>query len=37
MICLKDCLKNSKIKADSKVLVTGFGVGLSWAGTVLRF
>ena len=36
-IGLKDCLDTQAIKAGGKVLVTGFGVGLSWGGTVLNF
>lgn len=37
MIGIKDCIDNGTIKNGSKVMVTGFGVGLSWAGTVLSF
>ena len=37
LIGLKDCLDTQAIKAGGKVLVTGFGVGLSWGGTVLNF
>lgn len=37
LIGLKDCLDTQAIKASDKVLVTGFGVGLSWGGTVLNF
>lgn len=37
MIGLKDCLDNSTIQAGMNVMITGFGVGLSWAGTVLKF
>lgn len=37
LIGLKDCLGTQAIKAGGKVLVTGFGVGLSWGGTVLNF
>lgn len=37
LIGLKDCLDTQAIKAGDKVLVTGFGVGLSWGGTVLNF
>lgn len=36
-IGLKDCLNNNIIKSDDKVMVTGFGVGLSWGGTILSF
>ena len=35
LIGLKDCLEKGTIKSNDKVLVTGFGVGLSWGGTVL--
>lgn len=34
---LKDCLNNGVFKTGDKVLIAGFGVGLSWAGTVLNF
>lgn len=37
MIGLKKCMDNQTIKAGDKVMVTGFGVGLSWGGTILRF
>lgn len=37
MIGLKDCMENKTIKAGDKVMVTGFGVGLSWGGTILKF
>lgn len=37
MIGLKDCLDNGIIKSGDKVMVTGFGVGLSWGGTILYF
>lgn len=37
MIGLKDCIDNGTIKTGDKVMVSGFGVGLSWGGTVLRF
>ncbi len=37
MIGLKDCIVNGTVTKGMKVMVTGFGVGLSWAGTVLRF
>lgn len=35
LIGLKDCLDNGIIKQGMKVMVSGFGVGLSWGGTVL--
>jgi len=37
LISLKDCLENGTIKAGVKVMITGFGVGLSWGGTLLTF
>ena len=37
LIGLKDCLDTQAIKAGGKVLVTGFGVGLSWGGTIIHF
>ena len=36
LIGLKDCLVNATIKAGDKVMATGFGVGLSWGGTILK-
>lgn len=37
LIGLKDCLENQTIKTGQKVMITGFGVGLSWGGTILKF
>jgi len=37
MIGLKDCLKNGITKPGMKVMICGFGVGLSWGGTILKF
>lgn len=37
LIGLKDCLDSHIVKSGDKVMVTGFGVGLSWGGTILRF
>ena len=34
---LKDCLEKGAINSGDKVMIAGFGVGLSWAGTVLTF
>lgn len=34
---LKECLEKGQIKSGDKVMVAGFGVGLSWAGTILYF
>lgn len=37
LIGLKDCIEKGMIKEGDKVLISGFGVGLSWGGTVLKF
>ena len=37
LIALKDCLDNGTIHPGMKVMITGFGVGLSWGGTILKF
>lgn len=37
MIALKDCLDKGTIFPGMKVMITGFGVGLSWGGTILKF
>lgn len=37
MIGLKQNLDEGKITPGMKVMVTGFGVGLSWGGTILKF
>ena len=37
LIGLKDCMNSQIIKPGDKVMVSGFGVGLSWGGTVLYF
>lgn len=37
LIALKDCLTNGTIWEGMQVMVTGFGVGLSWGGTLLQF
>jgi len=37
MIGLKDCIDKEVIKKGDIVMVTGFGVGLSWGGTILKF
>lgn len=36
-LALEDCLDKRLFKNGDKVLIAGFGVGLSWAGTVLSF
>lgn len=37
LIGLKDCLDKGLITPGSQVLVAGFGVGLSWGATLIRF
>ncbi|MBQ8779840.1 MAG: ketoacyl-ACP synthase III [Alistipes sp.] len=37
MIALKDCFDKNVIHPGMKVMITGFGVGLSWGGTILTF
>ena len=37
LIGLKQCMENGVIHKGMNVMVTGFGVGLSWGGTVLIF
>lgn len=37
LIGLKDCILNGLIRKSDKVMIAGFGVGLSWGGTVLSF
>ena len=37
LIGIKDCLENRIIKKGDKVMISGFGVGLSWGGTILNF
>jgi len=37
LIGLKECLKNDSIHSGMKVMCCGFGVGLSWGGTILSF
>ncbi len=36
LIGLKDCLENGTVTAGMQVMITGFGVGLSWGGTILK-
>lgn len=36
-IAMKHALQEKKIKAGSKVMIVGFGVGYSWGGTILQF
>lgn len=37
LIALKDCIDNNVIRKNDKIMACGFGVGLSWGGTVLQF
>lgn len=37
MIALKNCLDAGLISKGMNVMISGFGVGLSWGGTVLKF
>lgn len=37
LIGLKDCMMKSFINAGDTVMISGFGVGLSWGGTILKF
>lgn len=37
MLGLKQCLDAGTITPKMKVMVAGFGVGLSWGGTILKF
>lgn len=37
MIGLKDCIDNGTLSSGMKVMIAGFGVGLSWGGTILKF
>ncbi len=36
-IAMKKSLEKGKIKRGNKILMAGFGVGFSWAGTILEF
>lgn len=35
LIGLKDCMENNSIKSGDQIMIAGFGVGLSWGGTIL--
>ena len=37
LIALKDCLINNALHSGMNVMISGFGVGLSWGGTMLKF
>ena len=37
LIGLKDCIDQHIINAGDRVMISGFGVGLSWGGTILLF
>lgn len=37
LIGLKDCITNNIIKTGDNVMISGFGVGLSWGGVILKW
>lgn len=37
LIGLKDCITNKIIKTGDNVMISGFGVGLSWGGVILKW
>lgn len=37
LIGLKDCMEKQTIHESMNVVISGFGVGLSWGGTLLKF
>jgi 3-oxoacyl-[acyl-carrier-protein] synthase-3 len=37
LIGLKECMDKQIVKPGDKVMISGFGVGLSWGGTILCF
>ena len=37
LIGLKECMNNGTIQSGMRVMCCGFGVGLSWGGTILSF
>ena len=37
LIGLKDCIEKGDIRSGNIVMITGFGVGLSWGGSLLFF
>ena len=37
LIGLKDCIRKGTIKSGDNVMISGFGVGLSWGGTIIKF
>ena len=37
LIALKQCMESGTIHHGMQVMISGFGVGLSWAGTVLKW
>lgn len=37
LIGLKDCINNETLISGMKVMISGFGVGYSWGGTILKF
>lgn len=37
LIGIKDCMKSGTIQKGMNVMIAGFGVGLSWGGTILKY
>lgn len=37
LIGLKNCIDKQVVKPGDNIMITGFGVGLSWGGTILKF
>lgn len=37
LISLKDCIEKEFIKPSQSIMITGFGVGLSWGGCILKY
>ena len=37
LIGLKESIEKELIKPSQNIMITGFGVGLSWGGTILKF
>ena len=36
-VAIKDCIEDGTITAGQRIAIAGFGVGLSWGGTILKF
>ena len=37
LIGLKECVEKEMVKPSQNIMITGFGVGLSWGGCILKF